>query len=118
AGLWIGIAVLFEPLYIITLISVLVGVLTLRAADWREVLFLLIGAALPFSFLIAILFVLDIVYVLPAYSFSEHIDIPYQNSSWFLGYAILTILLFLRSLLFYWVSMSGIALRIKKQRRF
>lgn len=117
AGLWIGIAVLFEPLYIITLVSVLIGVLTLRAADWREILFLLIGAALPFSFLLAILFVFDITYIFPSYSFSL-VKIPYQNSSWFYAYTILTILLFLRSLLFYWVSMNGIALRIKKQRRF
>lgn len=118
AGLWVGIAVLFEPLYIICLISLLIGVLTLRAADWREILFLLIGAALPFSFLLAILFVLDITYVFPSYSLSHEVTLPYQNSSWFYAYAILTILLFLRSLLFYWVSMNGIALRIKKQRRF
>lgn len=118
AGLWVGIAILFEPLYVITLLSVLIGVLTLRAADWREILFLLIGAALPFSFLLAILFILDINYELPSYSFSKQINLPYQSSSWFMAYAILSIILFLRSLIFYWVSMNGIALRIKKQRRF
>ncbi len=118
AGLWIGIAVLFEPLYILTIVGVLIGVLTLRAADWREILFLLIGTALPFSFLSAILFVVDISYVFPTFVFEKAVTVPYQDSVWFMLYALLSVALFLRSLMFYWSAMNGVAIRIKKQRRF
>lgn len=116
AGFWIGIAALFEPFYVSTIVVALIAVLTLRAADWREILFLLIGTSLPFAILQSILFVADIPYHFPNFSLENKVEIPYQNSPWFIAYCGIIILLFLRSIVFYIRSMNGIAIRVKKQR--
>lgn len=117
AGLWIGLAAIFEPIYILTLIVAVISIFTLRAADWREITFLFIGFGMPFLFLFTLLFVIDAKFPIPTFSLENlQPKIPFQDSPWFLSFSGLLLFLFLKSILFYLKGLSNIILRVRKQR--
>lgn len=116
-GFWIGMAALFEPVCLILIIPAIVSVLILRAADWRELLFIIIGAGLPFVMLWTLFFVLDQSLQLPeAYFQFKFNSLPYSDDPLFISFLIIMGLIVLQSLYTYFTSMRGIILRIRKMR--
>lgn len=116
-GFWIGMAALFEPACLLLLVPALASVLILRAADWRELFFLLVGSAFPLAFLWVICFVSD-----TTFSFSENYFqrmmnyLPYGNSPLFNFFLVLLAFIFLGSLYFYLRSLRGVIIRTRKMR--
>lgn len=116
-GFWIGMASLFEPACLILIIPAIVSVLILRAADWRELLFIFIGAGLPFLMLWTLFFVMDKSLVLPENYFQFKFNaFPHSQSALFIFFLSMLGLIVLQSLYTYFTSMRGIILRVRKMR--
>ncbi len=116
-GFWLGMAILFEPALVLLVAATLVSILILRAADWRELFFLLVGSALPTLFLSAICFVADSDYQLPDHYFKiQKSVLPFSESTLFIGYLITGLFLLFIALIYYYRSLAGLILRIRKMR--
>lgn len=116
-GFWIGMASLFEPACLFLVIPALVSVLILRAADWRELFFLLIGGVFPLFFLWVICFVSDTELSFSEYYFHRVLNyLPYAHSPLFNFFLGLLAFVFLGSLFFYQRSLRGVIIRTRKMR--
>lgn len=115
-GFWIGMASLLEPVILIAIIPAIISVLILRAADWRELLFILIGAFLPIFFLAVIFFIYDINFYIPEINFQFNRKIQIHESPWFISFLIIAGLIILQSFYTYLISLRGIILRVRKMR--
>ena len=116
-GFWIGMAGIFEPACLLLVIPALVSILILRAADWRELFFLLVGGAIPTFFLWVICFVTDTELNLSSYyfEFGRH-HLPYEKSALFNFFLIFSGIILLWSFYFYVKSLRGLIIRVRKMR--
>lgn len=116
-GFWIGMAALFEPACLILILPALISILVLRAADWRELFFLLIGGIMPLSFLWTICFATDTEWKLSENYFHPVFQqLPYIQSALFNFFLIVTGMVLLWSFYFYAKSLRGVIIRIRKMR--
>lgn len=116
-GFWIGMAGTFEPACLLLVIPALVSILILRAADWRELLFLLIGGAIPTLFLWVICFATDTQLNLSNSYFKFELNhLPYEKSALFNFFLIFTGLILFWSFYFYIKSLRGLIIRVRKMR--
>lgn len=116
-GFWLGMAILLEPALAFLVVAAFISILILRAADWRELFFLLIGSVLPALFLSTICFVTDTEYQLSAHYFTlQKFILPYSDSALFIGYMITGSFLLFIALVYYYRSLVGLILRIRKMR--
>lgn len=115
-GFWIGMAALFEPLAWMAVIPAIIAVLILRAADWRELFFLLIGASLPMVFLYIVFFIVDAEFHFPFSQFKLNNNFRLNDSPRFIAFLIVAVLIVLQSFYTYWISLRGIILRVRKMR--
>jgi len=117
SGFWIGMAALFEPACLLLIVPALVSILILRAADWRELLFLLIGCFLPFGFLWVICFASDVDLTFSDYYFNFKLNyLPYVYSPLFNFFLIFTSLIIIWSFYFYLKALRGLIIRTRKMR--
>ena len=116
-GFWLGMAIIFEPALVLLVVATLVSILILRAADWRELFFLLVGSALPTVFLSTICFVADSDYQLSDHYFKiQKFVLPFSESALFIAYLITGLFLLFIALIYYYRSLAGLILRIRKMR--
>jgi hypothetical protein len=117
SGFWLGMASLFEPACFLLVIPALASVLILRAADWRELFFLLLGTILPVFFLWVICFVFDIPIRFPEDYFEiQPNHLPYESSVLFNFFLFFAGIVLLWSIYFYLNSLRGLIIRIRKMR--
>jgi hypothetical protein len=116
-GFWIGMAGIFEPACLLLIVPALVSILILRAADWRELLFLLMGGAIPMFFLWVICFATDteLTFSKSYFDFNPN-HLPYEKSALFNFFLILTGIILLWSFYFYIKSLRGLIIRVRKMR--
>lgn len=116
-GFWIGMAGIFEPACLLLVIPALVSILILRAADWRELFFLLLGGAIPTFFLWVICFATDNELNL-SHSYFDFVfnHLPYEKSPLFNFFLLFTGLILLWSFYFYVKSLRGLIIRVRKMR--
>lgn len=117
SGFWLGMASLFEPACFLLIIPALASVLILRAADWRELFFLMVGAILPASFLWVICFMCAVPIQFPEYYFEiKPNHLPYESSVLFNFFLFFSGVVLLWGIYFYLRSLRGLIIRIRKMR--
>ncbi len=117
SGFWIGMATIFEPACLFLIVPTIASVLILRAADWRELFFLLLGAAIPAFFLWVICFVSDTRIQFPDTYFEiKPNHLPYESSVLFNFFLFFAGIILLWSFYFYIRALRGLIIRIRKMR--